>query len=385
MAVRACPWLPAALLLATLGLPRRVAGVLDVAVVGAGPAGLALASALMRRGLAVRVFEKRDTLAPTGSAVFLWPFGVGALRAVDARLCESLLAEATVIERIRYNSVAFSLRGAEAALGAPFVALRFADIVRILRAPLPEGAVALSHGVRRYVQLEEGGVELHFDRQPACRARYLVDAGGIGSAVRRQLRADRPIKLARAVYAVSEAAGAAAPAVAAGRGPEAPPARRVAGELGFDVYRSTGLVTATLGDGAIWWTQTRFAPDAVDLPAFREGGSRVSVQMGELPLSWTWGRADATLIGDAAHAATPALGLGISSAFEDVAELVARIDAAAARGDAEGGGLSRQTLREYEDSRKLGCAVRQLASRGAYRISELLARITPEPSAEAAV
>lgn len=45
--------------------------VLDVAVVGAGPAGLALAIGLLAKGLRVRVFEAAPEIKERGAAVFM--------------------------------------------------------------------------------------------------------------------------------------------------------------------------------------------------------------------------------------------------------------------------------------------------------------------------
>lgn len=45
--------------------------VLDVAIVGAGPAGLALALGLKRKGLRVKVFEAVPEIKERGAAVFL--------------------------------------------------------------------------------------------------------------------------------------------------------------------------------------------------------------------------------------------------------------------------------------------------------------------------
>lgn len=44
---------------------------LDVAIVGAGPAGLALAIGLLAKGLRVRVFEAAPEIKERGAAVFM--------------------------------------------------------------------------------------------------------------------------------------------------------------------------------------------------------------------------------------------------------------------------------------------------------------------------
>ena len=75
-------------------------------------------------------------------------------------------------------------------LGAPFVTVRFWDMLCALRHGLPDELFCFGHELERYEQLgdAEGGVALHFAdaAQPPVRVRYLVDAGGIRSATRKQ-------------------------------------------------------------------------------------------------------------------------------------------------------------------------------------------------------
>jgi 2-polyprenyl-6-methoxyphenol hydroxylase-like FAD-dependent oxidoreductase len=55
---------------------------LCIAIVGAGPAGLAAAVALARGGHRVTVFEKHAALAPLGAGVLIQPQGVAALESL---------------------------------------------------------------------------------------------------------------------------------------------------------------------------------------------------------------------------------------------------------------------------------------------------------------
>ena len=69
-------------------------------------------------------------------------------------------------------------------------------------------------------------------------------------------------------------------------------------------------------------------------------------------------------VGDAAHAQLPALGLGVSTAFGDVEELVAQLDRH---------GLSQKALRWYERCRMPTCAALQLMSRSMYGLNKISA------------
>lgn len=63
----------------------------DVAIIGAGPAGLATAIALMRQGFSVKVFERASVLRPAGSMVGIQPNGYKALEKIYGPACEGVL------------------------------------------------------------------------------------------------------------------------------------------------------------------------------------------------------------------------------------------------------------------------------------------------------
>lgn len=325
----------------------------DVGVVGAGPAGLMLAHALRNRGLNVRVYERREAFKPVGTALFLWPFALSALRAIDPKLADDLKSAGTALERLRINRMILDWTGVESKYGEPFLAVRYWDMVCALRSGLPDDIFFMNHQLQRFEHMQGGGVRLHFQDGASQTVRYLIDAGGIHSATRKQLRGDAYIKRVTATYAV--ATGDAAPA----------------GDLALDLGRGAAVMTASLRGGGVWWTQTEFKQRTVDLPPPIATDTTLQVNMGELPLSLTWGEKDVTLLGDAAHAQTPFLGLGVSSAFDDIHELVSRIDASPA-------GLTRDTLRGYERSRKYVCCLLQLASRFCYFLQKHFApRLDP--------
>ena len=81
-------------------------------------------------------------------------------------------------------------------------------------------------------------------------------------------------------------------------------------------------------------------------------------------MSWRWGEDDVTLLGDAAHAQLPALGLGVSTAFGDIEELITQV---------RRHGLSRKALRWYEINRMPACAALQLMSRGMWLLNTVSA------------
>lgn len=333
----------------------------DVGIVGAGPAGLVLAHALSNRGLKVRVYERRAALEPVGAVIFLWPFGLSSLRAINSTLADKLREAGTVVERLRVNHLSINMIGAEAAVGEPYLAVRYWDMVCAMLSGLPDDAIVLDHRLQSFEHLDEGGVRLHFEgTAPSQAVRYLVDAGGIHSATRKQLRGDAPIQHLTATYAVAQGDGASA------------------GELALSLAGGAGVLTASLQNGDVWRTQSlpsRQQPESTSVVSSEDTvdglmprlADTIKIKIGELPLSFTWGERDVTLLGDAAHAQTPALGLGVSTAFGDVLELATCIDASPA-------GLTRATLRGYETNRKHLCFLLQLASRSCYLAQKNFAR-----------
>ncbi|GMH64652.1 hypothetical protein TL16_g04013 [Triparma laevis f. inornata] len=358
------------LLLLIVVYATALSPVADVGVIGAGPAGLALAHSLRNEGHTVRIFERRDSFRPVGAAVFLHPFALNSLRKVSPQLEQQLLQVSTQIHTLSFRTLAsgsegfsFALRNlqdAKQVFGAPFVAVRFWDMLKALKSGLSD----------------EG--------KESCDVRYLVDAGGIRSRTREQLlgKADERIPRLRATFAVVDG-DSLETALERERDDERAAAT---GELAFLAGDNLSVVTMGLDDGGAFWSQTDLGADPFDpiaatneelqeklrtgfasfpsgvkaLVAATNFEDAIETTVCELPVTWTWGQDDVTLLGDAAHAQLPALGLGVSTAFGDVEEITKQIRRR---------GLSRDTLRKYESKRKISCAALQLMSRGMYYLN----------------
>jgi salicylate hydroxylase len=61
-----------------------------VAIVGAGPGGLAAAIALHKQGFDVQVYEKAQEFRPAGTGLGLLPNGLNCLDAIEPGLVETL-------------------------------------------------------------------------------------------------------------------------------------------------------------------------------------------------------------------------------------------------------------------------------------------------------
>ena len=154
-------------------------------------------------------------------------------------------------------------------LGAPFLVVRFWDMLCALKLGLPEECFAFGHQLDRFEQHggEEGGVTLHFaEGKPPCRVRYLIDAGGLRSTTRKQLTGDSPIPWLRATFSLLPADRVECTRDSAGGG--------VPGELGFVAGDSLSVTTMGLSDGGVMWAQA----DLRDEPTARIGTSETALR-----------------------------------------------------------------------------------------------------------
>ena len=88
--------------------------ILDIAIAGAGPAGLAAALYLARAGHRVTIFERFETPAPVGSGLILQPTGLTVLD--DLGLLADIIALGSRIDR---------LHGADATSGRTVLDVRY--------------------------------------------------------------------------------------------------------------------------------------------------------------------------------------------------------------------------------------------------------------------
>lgn len=160
----------------------------DVLIAGAGPVGLALALALHRRGIGVRVLEKREGLSAASRASTFHP---PTLEALDELGVFAGLREGGVrIDRILWRRVD---SGAAVTLDLGILAgeTRFPfrwhreqqDLTPALLAALPAGTVRFGAGVAGLAQDGEG-VTLRCEDGSSHRARFAVGCDGASGAVR---------------------------------------------------------------------------------------------------------------------------------------------------------------------------------------------------------
>jgi 2-polyprenyl-6-methoxyphenol hydroxylase-like FAD-dependent oxidoreductase len=304
--------------------------VMNVAIVGAGLAGLATAAALNRSGHDVTVFEQADGLRASGLAINLWSNATSLLPAFG------IPAERIPGEPFSRLLVRASGRDVTAielpARGLAHVNVERAELLNALAATLPQGTVVY-------------GVRCADARELADDHDLVVVADGANSALRPAV-AGRPGR--RWTWMVWQARVTAdLPEIPAGAGAAVARAGFFSGIYRLPGQRITWFVEQPgrkPGDGPQILRGLRDDED----PVLR------AVARATPPEDWIEWRAqdlrpprrlhadNIVLAGDAAHAMLPTLGQGACQSLEDAAVLAAAI--------AVGGSLE-QALRRYEAAR----------------------------------
>ncbi|MBD9572332.1 FAD-dependent monooxygenase [Ensifer adhaerens] len=171
----------------------------DVAIIGGGPGGLALAQGLKKNGIDTAVFERDQVRSDyvQGFRMRIRQRGIDALQAnLPAHLFQAFLDTLGLAptENLVLDETFQRLENTSQGSGEPEDTHIEKSVSRItLRQILLSGLDGLFHtGKRfeRYEQLADGTVLAHFSDGSAVHTNLLVGADGAGSAVRRQLLPD---------------------------------------------------------------------------------------------------------------------------------------------------------------------------------------------------
>ncbi|MEO7221782.1 MAG: NAD(P)/FAD-dependent oxidoreductase [Devosia sp.] len=167
---------------------------LDIAVAGAGPAGLAAALSLHRDGHRVRIFERFDTARPIGSGLILQPIGQAVL--AELGLWDKLRALGQPIDRLighdaRSGRVVLEMRYAALPSMGRGLGVHRAALFTVLHGAVVEAGIAVETG--RSVTGVAGG-RVMFGVQSEGPFDLVVDALGAGSPLRNSLGAARPAR-----------------------------------------------------------------------------------------------------------------------------------------------------------------------------------------------
>lgn len=324
---------------------------MEIAIAGAGIAGLTAAIALSRRGFSVCLYERADMLADIGAGIQLAPNAMTVLQRLG--LAEALAGDAVepraLIIRDGPSGRALTvipLRAeARRRYGAPYCVIHRADLQRILsEAAEAEPKIRIRLGAEIKNVRQDGNEVTFAVGDKALSADLLIAADGIHSVIRTDtLALPAPASPARYAWRTSIAsddlpAGIERDATGLWLAPDCHlvhyPVR---------AGRQINLVLIAASDKAAPGELLRqLAAPACDLAGMQTGWIGWPLQIIDPALPWVRGRI--ALIGDAAHAMLPTLAQGGAQAIEDAYVLA---DCLAAAPDRPAAALQR-----YERRRK---------------------------------
>ncbi len=174
----------------------------EVAIIGAGVAGLTLGLCLHEKGIATRIYEKAPEIRPLGVGINVLPHATRVLHGLG-------LGEALAASGIRTKEASFFNRfgqhiltdplGLAAGHTTPQYSIHRGDLQQVLIDAFVERAgsdrLVLDAGCTGYTQ-DGGGLRVHFERTstgtalPDLTPRCAIACDGIHSATRKQLHPD---------------------------------------------------------------------------------------------------------------------------------------------------------------------------------------------------
>jgi 2-polyprenyl-6-methoxyphenol hydroxylase-like FAD-dependent oxidoreductase len=331
-----------------------------VAVLGAGPAGMAAALGALKAGHDVVVYERYREARPAGNILNLWPPPLKALRALGVDT-EDLGAPTHSEFRNLQGKVRVDVKldeDVKEAFGGGFIGLLRPELYERMLAAIPAGTIRFDAQVER-IEQDERAVTLHFTDGTTAEHDVLIGADGIDSLVRRTLWGDAPKREHRL-----HIFGGFTFANVDGTVPNKcvlTHSRTTQGS--WTSIRNKGR------DGHQWWVLTSTDPDApapadlkaaatdlaagfpAPLPGLIAATEPENVQrwvLRDRPALKQWSKGRATLVGDAAHPTSPYAAYGAGMSIEDGYFL-----GVALRGvDLTDRAAVQRALQSYEDPRK---------------------------------
>ncbi len=172
-------------------LTQKLSKVEKIAIIGAGPGGLAAAIALRNIGFDVQVYERAQDFRPAGTGLGLSPNGLNCLDAIAPGIVEALAISGCSV----HNSVFKSMTGETIRTnpinnlekyGQPLVTVWWWRLQQTLASRLPSDTIHLNHRCIGFEQ-NENGVEIYFDSGKTVYADLLIGADGVNSIIRETL------------------------------------------------------------------------------------------------------------------------------------------------------------------------------------------------------
>lgn len=166
-----------------------------IAVIGAGPAGLATALAFLAVGKDVRIYERYETSRAAGNILNLWPPAIKALDRIGVDV-EDIGAPCATTFRNAKDRIRATVNIRPEIVeeyGGGFIGMLRPDLYARLRDALPEGVVVPQ---KELVGITDKGshVEVSFADGTDIRTPLVVGADGLHSSVRKLVFGETPIR-----------------------------------------------------------------------------------------------------------------------------------------------------------------------------------------------
>ncbi len=300
----------------------------EIAVVGAGIAGLATAVALQRCGLRVTVIEER-TDTSSGAGISIWPNALAALDHLGLGDAVRAAGGRVTAGAVRWRDGAWLRRPSGQriveALGEPLVVLQRAALRDILTAALEPQTVTTGVALRG-LEVGAAGVRLRLSDATTRDVDALVGAEGTRSVVARHLNG--PLNDRYAGYTAWR--GVASIAIAAELAGETMGPGVEVGHVPLGADRTYWFATERVAEGGsasqgeLAYLRAKFASWADPIPAILAATDPAAVLRNDLydrTTAHRWSEGPVVLVGDAAHPMRPHLGQGGCQALEDAAVL----------------------------------------------------------------
>ncbi|MEM9579410.1 MAG: FAD-dependent oxidoreductase [Pseudomonadota bacterium] len=162
----------------------------DIAIIGAGIAGLSAAVALAEKGITAKVFEAAPRLAPMGTSLSIWP---NAMRCLDDwGLAQDVARAGAPITHVAWRDpsgrafFAHDMSRLYERFEQPGICVRRSDIHDILAGAVPKGSLHLGHALETCSE-KDGQVQLRFANGETHGADMVIAADGLWSDLRQKL------------------------------------------------------------------------------------------------------------------------------------------------------------------------------------------------------
>ncbi len=297
-----------------------------IAIIGAGPAGMATALAAQRVGLGATIYERYPEVKPAGNILNLWPPPQKVLRLLGVDI-EDLGAPSDSEFRRHDGRVRARIklpRPVRDEYGGGFIGLLRPGLYQRMLAALPDGTIRYGHEITSFTDTGDR-VLVHLRGGEHVEADVLVGADGISSTVRRGLWGEQPIRHQKLHLVAGYLFTAAAEPVTI-------VAHNCTTQGSYSAIRHEGRA------GYEWWVLEAFDPSRPFTRELREyalertrnfhGPLRSLIEQtppdhlfrweirDRKPIA-QWSKGRVTILGDAAHPTSPYAAYGAGMSIED--------------------------------------------------------------------